>query len=294
MAVPVQPLPAPDIDDWDTMVLRIAARRCVPFLGAGVSLGFEGDVGLPTGGQLAEILADQCRFPGEDRTDLFRVAQYFRMVRDEDLLRRAVGKALRVKGSKPSIVHRNLAALPIEYVLTTNFDDLMERAFREGGEKTPRVFEYERRGNSTELPIATEDEPVIYKLHGSLDNPTSMILTEDDVVDFLACIIAHDPQIPAAVTKLFKDYSILFIGYGLKDLNVRVMLRALRGRRDAPPGIDSFAVQRVPNNDAVIQEWHRTVMYFRAREGLRCFNIDAENFVEELRQRYEAYAAAHG
>src|SRR5262249_36332842 len=159
-------------------------------------------------------LADDCSFPGPDRSDLFRVAQYYRMSLDEDLLRAFVADALTVPGVGPSVVHQTLAQLPIEYVLTTNFDDLMARGFREFARKRPRAYEYQRRGTTPELEIATEREPIVYKLHGSLENPRSMVLTEDDVVDFLACIIAGDPKIPPQIAKLFKDYSILFIGYG--------------------------------------------------------------------------------
>jgi hypothetical protein len=291
MTGPIQTRPAPSEDDWALMVAKLQRGRCVPFLGAGASLGLEGEVGLPTGGQLAARLAELCGFPGRDRTDLFRVTQYFRMVRDPDQLRTEVCRQLLVPKVKPSAVHRNMAGLPIAYVLTTNFDDLMERAFREEAGKTPQVFVYERRGDAEPLPIATVEEPVVYKLHGSLQKPESMVLTEDDVIDFLACIIARDPEVPAAVTKLFKDYSILFIGYGLKDLNVRVMLRALRGRREAPPDTASFAVQRRPEDDLLAQEWHQTIMFFKEREALRCFDVDARSFVEELKQRYDAAAA---
>jgi hypothetical protein len=43
-------------DDFDLIVEKIQEEHCVPFLGAGVSLGFNGP-GLPTGGALAESLA---------------------------------------------------------------------------------------------------------------------------------------------------------------------------------------------------------------------------------------------
>jgi hypothetical protein len=291
MTGPIQVVPEPTDADWALIVSKIKLHRCVPFLGAGASLGNDDEVGLPTASQLAKILAAQCGFPGKDVTDFFRVTQYYRMVFDEDLLREAVTAALRVKKLRPTAVHRALAELPLEYVLTTNFDDLMERAFREEAQKNARAFSYERRGNKLDLPNATEQEPIVYKLHGSIDKSESMVLTEDDVVDFLACMIASDPEVPPSITRLFKDYSILFIGYGLKDLNVRVMLRALRGRREVAPSAASFAIQRGPDDMLLKQEWHQTVMFFRTREALRCFDMDARSFVAELKQRYDASIA---
>jgi hypothetical protein len=278
----------PTNEEWRLMLRRIRRGRCVPFLGAGASLGFSDGVGLPTASQLACELAKRCDYPGADPFDFFRVTQYFRMVYDPHELRSVVAELLRVPGVRPSIVHRTLAELPFEYVLTTNFDKLMERAFEDVG-KAPAPFSYERRGDKQELPNATAQQPVVYKLHGTLDETSAMVLTEDDVVDFLACMIARDPPLPAPVTMLFKEYSILFIGYGLKDLNVRVMLRVLRGRREVAPDIKSFAIQHGrPTDEALAREWDNTVMFFRQAEGLECFDMDAEKFVRELKRRFDA------
>lgn len=278
----------PDDNDWSLILRRLRRGRCVPFLGAGASLGFGGAVGLPTAGELARKLAEKCNFPGADPSDFFRVTQYFRMVTDDHELRTVVRELLSVPKAGPSIVHRTLASLPIAYVLTTNFDKLMERAFEDADKPGVRAFVYERRGNSLDLPNATSAEPIVYKLHGSLDNLPSMVLTEDDIVDFLACLIAGEPRIPSTITTLFNEYSILFIGYGLKDINVRVMLRALRGKRERAPDIRSFAIQRGPNDPALTREWRETVMFFRNRESLDCYDMDAAQFVVELKRRFDA------
>src|SRR5688572_9395968 len=190
----------PTDDEWELILGRIRRERCVPFLGAGASLGFGDGPGLPTASELAKALAARCRFPGADPSDFFRVTQYFRMVRDPHVLRTTVADLLRVPRVKPSVVHRTLSLLPIPYVLTTNFDDLMERAFREEAGKAPAVFSYERKGKPVNLPNATQREPIVYKLHGSLETLSTMVLTEDDVVDFLACMIASDPPIPSPIS----------------------------------------------------------------------------------------------
>ena len=96
MTGPIQVVPEPTDADWALIVSKIKLHRCVPFLGAGASLGNDDEVGLPTASQLAKILAAQCGFPGKDVTDFFRVTQYYRMVFDEDLLREAVTAAAKV------------------------------------------------------------------------------------------------------------------------------------------------------------------------------------------------------
>lgn len=281
----------PDKFDWRLILRRVRQNRCVPFLGAGASLGFGEGPGLPTGSQLAGKLAAECEFPGVDHGDFFRVTQYYQMVFDLHELHQAIRRHLRVPNAKPSVVHRTIAALPFAYVLTTNFDDMMERAFRDAG-KNPNTAIYERRGDEKQIPIATKDEPLVYKLHGTLESLQSMVVTEDDVVDFLACLMLNEPRLPPPIKSLFNEYSILFIGYGLKDLNVRVMLRALRGLRVSIPDLAHFAVQRGPEDPGLAKEWEQTVMFWGKREALQCFDMDAQEFMAEFKQRYDAEEGA--
>src|SRR3712207_5103661 len=88
----------PEDLDWHFILRRIRAGQCVPFLGAGASLGFSAGRGLPTASELAQALATACRFPGADRTDFFRVAQYYRMKFDEHDLRQRIARLLLVPG----------------------------------------------------------------------------------------------------------------------------------------------------------------------------------------------------
>src|SRR5687768_10937637 len=149
----------PSDREWKNMIDRIKTDRCVPFLGAGASLGFDGNPGLPSGSQLAERLAEECNYPGPDRHDLLRVAQFYQMTFDPHAMRTAIAKQLSVAGVQPGLVHRVIAKLPFRHVLTTNFDDLMERAFRDAG-KQPQVAWYKLHGNKEELPYATVESPI--------------------------------------------------------------------------------------------------------------------------------------
>ena len=275
-------------DDWRLIVRRILNERCVPFLGAGASLGRGDAPCMPTASQLAEELAKECDYPGIDKSDLFRIAQYYRMVEDAYELRNSICKKLRVRNVRPALVHQMLAGLPFRYVLTTNFDNLMERAFEEAG-KNPHTAAYELHGDKQDLHAATLNEPLVYKLHGFLDKPETMVVTEDDVIEFLCCLMLEDPPLPPLIKGLFQDQSMLFIGYGLKDWDVRVMLRAIRGKKlSAPPEMASFAIQRRPEDLGLGKEWDTSVIYWERKASIKCFDIDAIKFVTELKNRYDS------
>lgn len=277
-----QPLPA-NID-WAPLLFNLKRQKLVPFLGAGASLGFNGAPGLPSGGKLAAMLAEECGYPGGDKHDLPRVAQYYALTYGERRMREFVNEQLGLADVKPGEVHNLLAGWPIKAVLTTNYDNLMERAFSKK-DKDPAKAIYERRGDQEQIKMPPSvHQPLVYKLHGSLEDIDSMVITEDNYIDFLISLIEGNPKLPDAISGIFRSDSILFIGYGLKDWNIRVLLRYFRKDED----IRSFAVQRdlrVAASPAAGREWESIVLYWE-RKNISVYNCDALAFVRELDRRY--------
>jgi NAD-dependent SIR2 family protein deacetylase len=271
--------------DWEPLLFNLKKQKLVPFLGAGASLGFEGAPGLPSGGKLAETLTHECGYPGSDAKDFLRVAQYYALKFGELRLRESVHELLSPAEVKPGEVHCILAGWPLKVVLTTNYDNLMERAFSKR-DKDPAKAIYTRRGDQEQIKAPPSiDKPLVYKLHGSLDDVDSMVITEDNYIDFLISLIEGDPKLPDAISAIFRTDSILFIGYGLKDWNIRVLLRYFRKDDD----IRSFAVQRnvnVPANESASREWESMVLYWE-RKNISVYNCDALAFLRELDRRYQ-------
>src|SRR5262245_43261426 len=140
-----------------------------------------------------------------------------------------------------SILHDDLAALPFRLILTSSLDPLMEMALRRAG-KEPSVERYHYKGkNKPLLPEVTAKSPLLYHLYGYVPEPTSVVITETQLLDFLAAVISKDPPLPndlnAALTngKLF-----LFLGFGLHQWYLRILLHVLKVLRR---GSRSFAVE---------------------------------------------------
>ncbi|MBN2091809.1 SIR2 family protein [candidate division KSB1 bacterium] len=269
--------------NWAPILYHLKHGQLVPFLGAGASLGFNGSPGLPTSGELSEILADECSYPGCDRRDLLRVSQYFALTISELHLRKTIHEKLSVPDVKPGRMHQILAGLPIKTVLTTNYDNLMERAFCP--DKDPVKVIYKRGGDAQEIKIdPTVECPLVYKLHGSLEDIDSMVITENDYIDFLIRLINGDPKVPNFIKNVFQFCSILFIGYGLRDWNIRVLLKYLRKE-----SVPCFAVQRDPLADTepvAANEWENSIIYWQ-NEKIAIYNCDALTFVTELDRKWK-------
>lgn len=133
-------------------------------------------------------------------------------------------------------------------VVTTNYDDLIERAFDSISRSYVLVVDRShptqicvgRSGDTLEKVdrrkmgevLRKHDLPVIFKMHGAISraNPRDdkFLITEEDYTDFLG---RSGGYLPPAVSALLRDKNLLFLGYGLKDWNVRVLLRKLRLER---------------------------------------------------------------
>jgi len=157
--------------------------------------------------------------------------------------------------------------------VTTNYDDVLERAFADAGEQYDVVTYIadgedsgkflhrlpdgnekliEKPNEYSELPIeaATRlvQRPVILKIHGAVYRAEmerdSYVVTEDHYIDYLSRSDISN-LIPKALMAKLKASHFLFLGYSLRDWNLRVILRRLWGERKLT--YKSWAVQLTPD-----------------------------------------------
>ncbi len=127
---------------------EIAEGRVIPLLGAGVNLcGREAGAVwnrktlefLPSGGELADFLARRFQYPPNDVADLLRVSQWAAVKYGLETLYDELRDIFNVDYA-PSVLHEFLARVPAtlkekgsvqpyQLILTTNYDDALERAF---------------------------------------------------------------------------------------------------------------------------------------------------------------------
>ena len=88
--------------------------------------------------------------------------------------------------------------------------------------------------------------PVVYHMHGHLTIPPSLVLTEDDYLEFLVRFSSEKRELfmPSEIRNSFAITTLLFIGYGLADWNSRVLFRSIVELMGV--GMKSIAVQLAP------------------------------------------------
>lgn len=264
---------------------------------------------LPRGSELATFLATQSGFPSTDKHDLgdlAKVASYFVETSGRTPLREYLCDIFD-KNFEVSEIHRLLAELSVpQLIVTTNYDDLIERAFAEAGKPFDLVIHPTDRKEveasvlwwkhgaaepqivtPNTLDIDLEKTTVIYKMHGSVDRLLrkwhSYVVTEEDYIDFLSRMTSQT-AIPALFASHFRPRHFLFLGYSLGDWNFRVVLRNLEtplpgqapdADEETEDGRRSWAIQYQPSR--LEQE------LWDARH-VNIYDLDVNEFTRRLRQ----------
>jgi hypothetical protein len=88
-----------------------------------------------------------------------------------------------------------------------------------------------------DLDIKLDEVSVVYKMHGAVDRrPKQLghyVITEDDYVEFLTRM-TRKKVIPTIFGEPFQNRPFLFLGYGLYDWNLRVILNRIQEFRRYP------------------------------------------------------------
>jgi hypothetical protein len=205
---------------------RIKEGKCTPFLGAGASYGV-----LPLGSDIAQEWATAEGYPLDDNSDLASVAQFLAVkydaIRPKDMLIRRFATPSLPDFSNPYEPHRLLADLPLPVYITTNYDDFMVQALRRaeyapGFNKAParEVCRWNhqivsRLKNKTSVLKGTRSKispqtPVVFHLHGHTEFAESMVLTEDDYLDFLVNISKDEDLLPREFRKRWPEHHYCF------------------------------------------------------------------------------------
>jgi len=213
------------------------------------------------GWQLAEKLAAECTIPlpPESLHDLQRVALCFEKSR-------GLGRATLVSrlntylmdNKKPSPILEMLAGMPFPIIVTTNYDRLLEAALRAAG-KDPNVVIYDPNPDRPTRVVGqdpTERKPLIFKMHGDLNQNESIVITDEDYITFVQRMADKEAvyPVPLSIRYRMQQWRILFVGYSLRDYNLRLLFRTLRWRVDPANFPPSFSIDRDPD-PLILQVW---------------------------------------
>lgn len=142
-------------------------------------------------------------------TDPLRLAQLYEAQFDRPALIARVEHHVPSADFQPGEAHRRLREIPWAAIVTTNYDDLLERAFEPTRPLRRIVKDEDLTGRRP------PNELVVIKLHGDLMRSETIVVSEDDYLKFEG----SRPGISAKVRQLLIEHPLLFLGFSLSDPN---------------------------------------------------------------------------
>lgn len=206
-----------DEQAFEELLKRIKRNECVLFAGAGVSH----EVGLPSGTDLALTVARECHYPSTRPVSLSQVAQYYAYETPGG--RRGLYQRVRELLGRP-VTTREISSYDLiaeieqlnHPIVTTNWDDQLEQAFRRKS-KPVTVIRYNEQVASLPQPHA------VVKLHGDFGNRLDeIVLTRDDYVKAYKQVTQPGGLFALLGTWLATS-TMLFVGYSLEDEDFQLL-----------------------------------------------------------------------
>jgi hypothetical protein len=314
---------------WPALLNDIRHGRCTPVLGSAMTDGYIGSrqelargwadqyhfplapyqrEDLPPVAQFLAVNFSP-QFPRDELKDYVRhelVRRYGRHLPPGvsegplDRLMAAVGAYRR--SVDPFEPHKVLAGLPFKMFITTSATNLLEEALRaEGKEPQVELCRWKDEPiwpdsvfddpNSQYTP--TSNRPLVYHLFGSLKDPGTAVITEDDYFDYLIGVTKDRELIPATVRRALTDSALLFLGFRLDQWDFAILFRSILSQQTSRwKRYTHIAAQIDPEEGSTIEpERARRHLesYFSLHEHIKVsiFWGSVDAFAQELSRQWE-------
>ena len=165
-------------------------------------------------------------------------------------------------------IHDMILALKPKNIITTNFDELIEQTVSKHG-----LF-YNVISSDESLKVG-ENDRLILKMHGDLKS-RNIVLKEEDYLNYSEKF----KLIENAVKYIFSTNTVVFIGYGVEDYNIKLILnwvRSIQGNNFKNPYFIYLEDNKLSKLD---------IRYYESR-GLNI--IDINNITDNKLQWIEKY-----
>jgi hypothetical protein len=294
---------------WEMLLYAIEGKQCTPFLGAGASAG-----ALRGGKAIAEDWAKSYHYPFKDSDNLPRVSQFVSLVEEGGQLlprfklKEEFGKAS-PDFTNPNEPHLVVAGFGLPIYITTNYDSFMVKALRQvGKDPITEVCQWHKVGPSDRKDpglgsniAPTSEQPVVFHLHGNLDDLDSMVLTDDDYLNFLINTSQYK-VIPEYIEAAARNTAVLFIGYSLEDMTFKVLFRKFAQQIADSPGSRHVAVQlpgtQGPSGEELTEDQKNKQRRFLQEvfksHKVRVYWGDAQKFTKSLGRRWNKFKLRGG
>lgn len=161
---------------------------------------------------------------------------------------------------------RKMAKRSVSGIITTNYDNLLDYLF-------PQFDKYIGQEELVFANISGIGE--IYKIHGSIQKPDSLILTSKDYETFEA----KSSYLIAKLITIFLEYPVIFLGYSLSDRNIENIFSTIADclSQEKLNSLKSRLIFVDYSQNEVVSEYSKS---FNNGNSIRMNRVSTSNFLE--------------
>jgi len=218
------------------LVAEVEHGNVVLLLGAGASLGSTNKDGKrpPLAGELAELLATKFLTPAYAKKPLNQVAEY--AISESDLFTVQDYIADYLRTFPITATHKLMTTFRWRAIATTNYDNLIELAYEQCKENAIQsVVPVIDNNDRYDGKIKDRNDLLLLKLHGCVtrthNKDCPLILTTDQYINYNK----GRGRLFDKFRELGAERSIVFVGYGLQDPNLRQIIDEIGGEVGSRP-----------------------------------------------------------
>jgi hypothetical protein len=125
-------------------------------------------------------------------------------------------------------------------------------------------------------------------LFGDAAEPSSLVLSENDVLDFLIAVVSERPPLPNSLVRALKrvGQSFLFLGFGIRHWDLRVLLKVLL--RALELNRTGSAIAAEPLQGLLQPDREETILFYQRGTRVEVEDIDVATFITQLSERLQA------
>jgi hypothetical protein len=192
-----------------------------------------------------------------------------------------------------------LAGLPLPVYVTTSHHNFLELAL-EAHDKQPvsQACFWDREillDEDSEPYIPDVSRPLVYHFFGQERQPTTMVLSEDDYLEFLIKatrpVDAKRPLIPNMLLSALSQSSVIMIGYRLMDWDFRVLSRGVL-QSESRKHMYNWIVQLSPDKQYQVdnvEDARKCLVKYLEPKQLYISWGQPEQFLSELERKWNVF-----
>lgn len=180
----------------------IETDSLIIFVGAGVSK----NSGLPLWDDIVDVFKEELNLQEQDDTNVFKVPQYYYDTFGQNRYFQRLEEIFKpFNNAEPNFAHDYIAKIKPKHIITTNYDDLLEKRF------SVSDMQYDVITEDSDIPYSRSDHYLI-KMHGELSRK-NIVLKENDYLEYEDNFY----MVSNLIKSLIMNHTVLFLGYSLND-----------------------------------------------------------------------------